>query len=61
MREQDEEQLQIEINHIFESGANEIRVFEMVKKFIEMRFPLYRDTEANGIVFCGKCGSKKHD
>lgn len=29
-----EEQLKVEIAHIFESGANEIRVLEMVKSFI---------------------------
>lgn len=31
------EQLRVEIAHIFESGANEIRIFEMVKSFIERR------------------------
>ena len=29
-----EKQLKLEIVHIFNSGANEIRVFEMVKNFI---------------------------
>ncbi len=29
------EQLKMEIAHIFESGANEIRIFEMVKSFTE--------------------------
>jgi hypothetical protein len=29
------EQLRMEIAHIFESGANEIRIFEMVKSFTE--------------------------
>ena len=33
----EEEQLKIEIKHIFESGANEIRIFEMVKSFINNR------------------------
>ena len=27
----------MEIQHIFDSGANEIRIFEMVKSFIESR------------------------
>lgn len=31
------EQLRVEIAHIFESGANEIRIFKMVKRFIERR------------------------
>lgn len=30
----EEEQLKIEIQHIFDSGANEIRILEMVKQFI---------------------------
>lgn len=33
----EEEQLKVEIHHIFDSGANEIRVFEMVKSFINSR------------------------
>jgi len=33
----DDEQLIVEIQHIFDSGANEIRIFEMVKSFIESR------------------------
>lgn len=34
MSEQQEEQLKLEIQHIFDSGANEVRVFEMVKSFV---------------------------
>lgn len=37
MTQQDKEQLKLEIDHIFESGANEIRVFEMVVNFIDSR------------------------
>lgn len=37
MNEVEREQLRMEIQHIFDSGANEIRVFEMVKSFIESR------------------------
>jgi hypothetical protein len=37
MTEQEKEQLKLEINHIFESGANEIRIFEMVVNFIDSR------------------------
>ena len=33
-----EKDLKTEIEHIFESGANEIRIFEMVKTFIERRY-----------------------
>jgi hypothetical protein len=38
MTEQDEKQLWLEIEHIFDSGANELRVFNMVKFFIEKRY-----------------------
>ena len=37
MTQQDKEQLKLEIDHILESGANEIRIFEMVVNFIESR------------------------
>ena len=37
MIQQDKEQLKLEIDHIFESGANEIRIFEMVVNFIDSR------------------------
>jgi hypothetical protein len=38
MTEQDKEQLNIEISHIFESGANHLRIFEMVENFIDNRY-----------------------
>lgn len=44
MSESQEEQLKTEIQHIFDSGANEIRVFEMVKTFISN---LERNEEVN--------------
>lgn len=37
MTPKEEKQLKLEIAHIFDSGANEIRVFNMVKQFLEMR------------------------
>lgn len=37
MTEQDEQSLKKEIQHIFDSGANEVRIFEMVKTFINRR------------------------
>ena len=37
MTEQDKKHLKLEIDHIFESGANEIRIFEMVVNFIDSR------------------------
>ncbi len=38
MNTKDKQQLKLEIAHIFDSGANEIRVFEMVKNFIQKRY-----------------------
>lgn len=38
MTEQDKEQLNIEISYIFESGANHLRIFEMVENFIDKRY-----------------------
>ena len=37
MTTQDELSLKNEIQHIFDSGANEVRILEMVKTFIEKR------------------------
>ena len=37
MTTQDEQSLKNEIQHIFDSGANEVRILEMVKTFIEKR------------------------
>ena len=37
MTQQGKEQLKLEIDHIFESVANEIRIFEMVVNFIDNR------------------------
>ena len=38
MTQQNKDQLKLEIDHIFESGANEIRIFNMVVDFIDKRF-----------------------
>lgn len=37
MLEKEQQELKNEIQHIFDSGANEIRIFEMVKMFIDSR------------------------
>ena len=37
MTKEEQEELKNEIQHIFDSGANEIRIFEMVKMFIDNR------------------------
>ncbi len=31
------EQLELEVQHIFDSGANEVRVYNMIQAFIEKR------------------------
>lgn len=38
MSDQDKKQLEYEIRHIFESGENELRIFNMVVDFIEKRY-----------------------
>ena len=38
MTDKDKQQLSIEIQHIFDSGANMIRVFNMVESFIDKRY-----------------------
>jgi len=37
MTKDEKEELELEIQHIFDSGANEIRIFEMVVNFIDSR------------------------
>jgi len=37
MKHTEEEELKVEIQHIFDSGANEIRILEMVKSFINSK------------------------
>lgn len=37
MTQADEKNLKREIGHIFESGANEVRIFNMVKQFISKK------------------------
>ncbi len=37
MKKQDIDQLKLEIQHIWESGPNEVRILEMVKFFIDKR------------------------
>ena len=76
MTQQDKEQLKIEIDHIFESGANEIRILEMVTNFIDSRSgvtkissnPMLADDVCShnwesvaGLVYCTKCHYPKYD
>jgi hypothetical protein len=63
MTEQDKKQLWMEIEHIFDSGANEMRVFNMVKDFIEKRHqalniaPVMPSCEGNcGMNYCDDNG-----
>jgi len=52
MTDQDKKQLWIEIEHIFDSGANEIRVFNMVESFIEKRYLIPKQQKQP---YCPKC------
>lgn len=56
MTEQDKKELQFEIDCIFESGANEIRIFEMVERFIKQR-SLINTLPIHDVV-CVFCGHK---
>lgn len=58
MSESQEEQLKTEIQHIFDSGANEIRVFEMVKTFISN---LERNEEVNADNIKKTCSYVNYD
>lgn len=52
MTEQDKEQLNIEISHIFESGVNHLRIFEMVENFIDKRYKAINYTHCCTEFFC---------
>ena len=52
MTEQDKEQLNIEISHIFESGANHLRIFEMVENFIDKRYKAINYTHCCTQLLC---------
>ena len=56
MTTKNENDLKSEIQHIFDSGANEIRIFEMTKSFIKKR---YKELDApNTENQCEKCKFK---
>ena len=59
MTEQDKEQLNIEISHIFESGANHLRIFEMVENFIDKRYKAINYTHSC-TELCDECSREKH-
>ena len=74
MTKEDKEQLNIEISHIFESGANHLRIFEVVENFIDKRYKAINFTHcctefktvdldpeiANSLnEFCNKQGKKE--
>jgi hypothetical protein len=58
MTKEDKEQLNIEISHIFESGANHLRIFEMVENFIDKRYKAINYTHCcksdSELFFCCK-------
>jgi len=38
MTQRDKDQLELEVQHIFDSGANEMRIMEMVERFVDNRY-----------------------
>ena len=62
MTQQDKEQLKLETDHIFESGANEIRIFEMVINFIDSRNGVNKNFVLADVISSGKASCPKcHD
>lgn len=55
MENKDKIDLQKEIEHIFNSGANEIRIFEMIENFIDKRYIWNKNIIENNGILCG-CG-----
>jgi hypothetical protein len=53
MTQQDKEQLRLEINHIFESGANELRIYEMVINFIDNKNGVNKNFVLTDVICCG--------
>ena len=47
-----EKQLKLEIAHIFDSGANAIRVLEMVKNYINTRNQVSENESISNVVSC---------
>jgi hypothetical protein len=56
MTDTDKKQLEHEIRQIFESGENELRIFNMVVDFIDKRY-VPKDNGASLFAICKKCGS----
>lgn len=59
MTDKDKKQLEYELRHIFESGANELRVYEMVVNFIESRELVNKTNDIHNVVgsnICKSCG-----
>jgi hypothetical protein len=56
-----EEQLKLEVAHIFDSGANELRVLEMVKNFIDSRKAVNKNfvlADVSGTSSLHHCGNE---
>jgi hypothetical protein len=74
MEEIDKEQLKLEVSHIFDSGANKIRIIEMVERFINRRYLalgkldgtrcICKSDETTGsiqVLCCNICGKPNED
>ena len=57
MTDKDKKQLEYELRHIFESGANESRVYEMMVNFIESRELVNKTNDIHNVSdsVCSNC------
>ena len=53
MTEQESKDLKMEIQHIFDSGANEMRIFNMIEMFLDRRDKAINYTRCSSDVVCG--------
>lgn len=58
MHIKNQEELKREIAHIFDSGANELRIFEMIERFVEKRFTEKSRMNFNVCSTCGACDGR---
>ena len=55
MTEQDKKQLDLEVDHIFDSGASPTRISEMVERFIDSRNLIKNHGVIGDVIDCDGC------
>ena len=55
MTDQEKTDLKVEIQHIFDSGANEMRIFNMIEMFLDRRDKAINYTRCCEALTCVKC------